>query len=81
MNKREQIEKEIDIQESIEGCSENTKLLRGYLKIITSSRQWDAFIKCDFHQYGVYSYECHRFYYPKPELLKLIKFINSGEIG
>ena len=71
MNKREELKKELAVQNSIESNQYNDLLL-GFLDIITTRDQWDAFVKVKHHRYGVLSYETHRFYYPKDELLSLL---------
>lgn len=72
MNIKEQIKKELAIQETIDEEKCQSKILLSFLNIVKTEVQWNAFVNCRFYQYGKLSYECHRFYYPKKELLNLI---------
>lgn len=62
----------LEIQEGKEGLTENIKILRQFLSCIKSASQWTAFTTVKFNRYGIYSYQCNKFYYCKPELLKLL---------
>ncbi|QUH21756.1 hypothetical protein [Alkaliphilus sp. B6464] len=73
MNVKERIKKEIEIQKNIEGEKCQDKILLEFLNAVTMQSQWDSFVNVKFHPYGKLSYECHRFYYPTKELLKLMK--------
>ena len=73
MSIRDRITKEIAVQKSIEGEKCQDKLLLDFLNVVKMESQWDAFVNCEFYKYGKYSYESHRFYYPKEELLKLLQ--------
>lgn len=72
MNIKERIQKEIEIQKNIEGEKCQDDILLKLLNSITLQSQWHAFIDVKFHSYGKLSYECHRFYYPKKELMNLL---------
>jgi hypothetical protein len=72
MNIKERIKKEIKIQKQFEGDACQDRLLLDFLKVVKLQSQWDAFINVKHHHYGVLSYQTHRFYYPKEELLNLI---------
>jgi hypothetical protein len=73
-NTKDKIKKRLDIQEKIEGDSENLKIVRIFLDIAKTTNQWNAFINVKHHSYGKLSYEAHRFYYPTEELIKLIDY-------
>ena len=73
MNIRERIKEEIKIQKSIENKQCQDEILLRFLDAIETQSQWDAFINVKFYSYGKLSYQCHRFYYPTKELLKLMK--------
>ena len=77
MNMKERIKQEIAIQESIEGGQCQADLLLDFLNIVKLESQWNAFVNCEFYQYGKLSYGCHRFYHPKKELMHLIEFIKN----
>lgn len=72
MNIRERIKKKIEKQKSIEGDKCQEEILLKFLDVVKTQSQWDAFIDCKHHRYGKLSYETHRFYYPKAELINLI---------
>lgn len=73
MNIKERIKKEIEIQKNIEGEKCQDKILLKFLEVIKIQSQWDSFINVKHHPYGKLSYETHRFYYPKEELINLLK--------
>ena len=73
MSIRDRITKEIAVQKSIEGEKCQDKLLLDFLNVVKMESQWRAFVNCETYRYGQYSYQCHRFYYPKEELLKLLQ--------
>lgn len=73
MNIKERIKKEIEIQKNIEGEKCQDEILLKFLNVVTKQSQWNAFINVKFYPYGKLSYECHRFYYPNEELLKLLQ--------
>ena len=75
MNIRERIKKEIKIQKEIEKDKCQDKILLQVLEILKSQNQWNLLIDVRYYRYGKLSYETHRFYYPKKELLKIIKLI------
>jgi hypothetical protein len=80
MNIKERIKKEIEIQKKIEGDACQEKLLLGVLQVLKLQSQWDALIDVKHHKYGKFSYETHRFYYPRKELLDLISLIVGGTL-
>jgi hypothetical protein len=67
------IKKELEIQKSIEGDLCQEEIILRFLDAIKMSSQWQAFINVKYYHYGKLSYECHRFYYPKEELINLLK--------
>lgn len=73
MNLRNRITKEIEIQKSIEGDKCQDELLLKVLNILKTESQWRELVKCEHYRYGTLSYQTHRFYYPKEELLELLK--------
>lgn len=77
MSIKDRIKKEIAVQKSIEGAKCQAELLLAFLDAVKLDSQWRAFVDCQFYSYGKMSYECHRFYYPKKELLNLIEFIKN----
>lgn len=78
MNKREKLKKELAVQNSIEPNIHNDLLL-GFLDIITTGEQWNAFVEVKHYRYGVLSYQTHRFYYPKKELLDVLKLAPKNQ--
>ena len=79
MNIKERIKNEIEIQKHIEGAGCQDTLLLGFLDIVKTQSQWDAFIDVKHHKYGVFSYQTHRFYYPKNSLLDMIGWIKGQQ--
>ncbi|MFT8349256.1 hypothetical protein [Clostridium saccharoperbutylacetonicum] len=73
MNIKERIKKELEIQKSIEGEKCQEEILLKFLEAIKTKMQWELFVNCEFHRYGKNSYESHRFYYPKEELINIVK--------
>lgn len=71
-NQKVKILKSLQIQEEIEGATDNIKMLRRFLDCIKTSSQWQAFVDVNHHRYGKMSYECHHFYYCTDELKKLL---------
>lgn len=74
MSIKDRIKKELEIQKQIEGEDCQDEILLEFLDAITIESQWLAFVTIEFYPYGKLSYETHRFYYPKPELIKLIGY-------
>jgi len=72
MTRREKILAALDIQESIEGGSDDIDLLRKVVNIMRTEDQFYSLVKTAPFRYGVLSYEVYKFYYPSPELLKLL---------
>lgn len=64
--------RDLDIQDSINGESEGTKILRAFLSLGLSQSQWEAMTNVSHHRYGKSSYEDDIFYYPNKALLGLI---------
>lgn len=77
MDLKKRIRKEIEMQKTIEGDSCQDEVLLKFLDAIKTQSQWNALIICKFYQYGKFSYENHRFYYPTKELLDFIVLIKS----
>ena len=73
MSIRERIIKEIEIQKEIDGELCQHEILLKYLNAVTTKEQWLALINVKHYPYGKLSYETHRFYYPKKELLKFLE--------
>ncbi len=69
---REKILKALTVQAEKEGETDNIKILRQVVGALKTSSQWQALVNVKFERYGVPSYACHRFYYAKPELLKIM---------
>jgi hypothetical protein len=64
--------KALDIQEEIEGKSEDIDLARKIFDIINTSMELNTLFNIKHYRYGKNSYECHRFYYPNELAKKLI---------
>lgn len=73
MNLRERIKNELEIQKSIEPLSEyDESLIIMFLDCCKSEQQFFSFVNTKHYKYGVYSYQTHRFYYPKQDLLNFV---------
>ena len=73
MNIKDRIKKELEIQKSIEGINQNDEnLILMFLDCCKSEQQFFSFINIKHYKYGVYSYQTHRFYYPKQDLLNFV---------
>lgn len=70
---RDKITKELDIQEEIEGDTENLRILRHFLGVIKWSSQWNVFTTVKFHRYGQASYETYRLWYADQSLIDIYK--------
>lgn len=80
MNTRERIKKELNIQKEIEGISKNDEdLILMFLDCCKSEQQFFSFINTKHYKYGVYSYQTHRFYYLKPELLNFVNKLDNTQ--
>lgn len=77
MNIRDKIKREIEKQKSIEGEKCQYEILLKFLSVINTDNQWRDFVNCEFYSYGILSYQSHRFYYPKKELIDLINIIRE----
>ncbi len=71
-NIKERIIKELLIQESIEGKSNDIEIIRKVLPILKTQMELNILFKIKFHRYGKLSYEVHRFYYPSELLNNLL---------
>lgn len=74
MNIRDRIIKEIGVQKQIQGEDFNLyheKIIIWFLNSIKNDLQFNLFVNTEFYSYGTMSYESHRFYNPREELLKL----------
>ena len=74
MNMKDKIKLELKKQYEIERNEDNYKLLLFFLEKIKYDSQWRDCVDCKFYHYGVYSYQSYRFYYPKKELIEILKF-------
>ena len=68
---------DINKQESIEGLTEDLKLVKAWYDIVcknsSSSNTFHALVKVEFRRYGTASFHCHRFYHPSAELKELLQ--------
>jgi hypothetical protein len=71
-NIKERIIKELLIQESIEGKSNDIEIIRKVLPILKTQMDLNILFNVKFHRYGKLSYEVHRFYYPSELLNNLL---------
>jgi hypothetical protein len=71
-NIKERIIKELLIQESIEGKSNDIEIIRKVLPILKTQMDLNILFNIKFHRYGKLSYELHRFYYPSELLNNLL---------
>jgi hypothetical protein len=71
-NIKERIIKELLIQESIEGKSNDIEIIRKVLPILKTQMDLNILFKIKLHRYGKLSYESHRFYYPSELLNNLL---------
>jgi hypothetical protein len=71
-NIKERIIKEVLIQESIEGKSNDIEIIRKVLPILKTQMDLNILFKIKLHRYGKLSYESHRFYYPSELLNNLL---------
>lgn len=67
---KKSITEELDIQQSIEGDSEDLQLLRKFLSAIKWESQWRDFTDCRFNQN-------RRFYYPNKQLKNLANVLSN----
>jgi hypothetical protein len=72
-NIKERILKELEIQEGIEGKSDNIDIIKKVLPLLTTQMELNILFKVKFYKYGTGMYAKHRFYYPTELLLNLIK--------
>lgn len=75
MSIKHRIESELKRQYEIEKDKDNYDLLLFFLSKIKYESQWRDFVDCRFYHYGVYSYQSYRFYYPKKELIEILKYL------
>jgi hypothetical protein len=71
-NIKERIIKELLIQESIEGKSNDIEIIRKVLPILKTQMDLNILFNIKLHRYGKLSYESHRFYYPSELLNNLL---------
>ena len=74
MSIKNRIITELIIQKQIQGENFNLyheKIIIWLLNSIKSDLQFNLFVNVEFYKYGTQSYESHRFYNPRKELLKL----------
>lgn len=67
----ESLFKDLDIQERIEGKTENTELCRTIVKHLKTNMDVQTFFNIKFHRYDKYSYQSHKFYYVKDNIKAL----------
>lgn len=70
--KREKIERDLEIQVSIEGQSSDATLLAWALGLVRTADEWSSLAAVEWHRYGTLSYQCHRFWRPSTLLRALI---------
>ena len=73
MNTKERIYKALDRQASIEGETENIKMVRSFVGCIKTNSQFVAFVNVKFHRWGKSSFQSYRFYYCTEELKNIMK--------
>lgn len=73
LSETDRILKELEIQASVEGKTENILLLLKVLDYIDTKEEFHAFTTMNFHSYGKYSYQSYRFYYLKEKFISLFK--------
>jgi hypothetical protein len=71
-NVKNRILKELLIQESIEGKSNDIEIIRTVLPVLKTQMDLNILFNVKFHRYGKLSYEVHRFYYPSELLNNLL---------
>jgi hypothetical protein len=79
MNIRKKIRKEIKRQKQMEGEKCQDKILLKILSIVSTQQQWDTFVDVKLISYGSFSYQYYRFYYPKKELLELMRWAKQQD--
>ncbi len=67
----ESLFKDLDIQERIEGKTENIELCRTIVKHLKTNMDVQTFFNIKFHRYDKYSYQSHKFYYVKDNIKAL----------
>ena len=70
--KREKIERDLEIQSSIEGHSADMPLLMWALGLVRTGDEWSGLAVVEWHRYGTLSYQCHRFWRPSALLRALV---------
>lgn len=71
LSEKDRILKELEIQASVEGKTDNIILLLKLLDYIETKEEFYAFTTMKFHSYGKYSYQSYRFYYLKDHFISL----------
>lgn len=66
------IEKELGVQEKIEGTTDNIRLLRKLLENLKTANEWREFTTVGWHRYGNQSFETYRFWYVKDYVKPLL---------
>jgi superfamily II helicase len=64
--------KNLEIQASIEGETENIRILRKIAKTVKYQSEFSAFVNVKYHRYGILSYQAHVFYYLKDYMRSLL---------
>lgn len=71
---RKRIQAALVFQESLEGLTENLKVLYNFLSHCKKVSQWEAFVNCKEGQHiNNRYYMFDKFYYAMPELLAIYK--------
>ena len=69
---RQKLLQEIEIQEETQGSLDNKELMLKIVNACKTSNEIDTFFRIEFHRYGKLSYETHRFYFVKDNMLELL---------
>lgn len=67
----ESLFKDLDIQERIEGKTENIDICRIIVKHLKTNMDVQTFFNIKFHRYDKHSYQAHKFYYVKDNIKAL----------
>lgn len=69
--------KELNVQEEIEGRSDNIDLCRLIVKHLKTNADIRAFFNIKMQRYGKLSYEVHKFYYVKDNIKSLFNEVTA----
>lgn len=71
---RKRIQAALVFQESLEGLTENLKILNNFLSHCIKVSQWESFVNCKEGQHlNNRQYISEKFYYATPQLLAIYK--------